>query len=1003
MQVINSYLKTFLVTVFLLAGYSLLSAQQYQAKLSHYSTENGLTSNAIAQLAQDDYGYIWIATWNGLARFDGYHFFNYQTGTMSHIPHLHNRVAQITIDNQQNVWMRMYDSRVFVMQRNIDSIIDPFEGITGSEEYRSSMPVVATSNGDVLVTIDGIGIYKMRLNNDGLSSQLITTGSYTVTSMAEGYQNDIWLGTNDGIHRMDASNMTVERKGIFTDEYITCLFSNGYNIFAGTKSGKIMSFSYGQEPVVIRSGGESIGALFVDSHNLIWFADSREGVSYYDPDTHVERTFSQIVTVPDVDSWGVHFSETSGGTVWMSMNHGGYGYYDRETQEVCYFHNDPSNPWNLSNTCNASLELNEGVVWESTSRRGLEKLEIMKNTIERRKLLPNSTVLLDNEIRGLFYDTRHKLLLMANKNNALFTIAEDGSRVEYTHSEDGTPLGRIYGISKGSNGVIWLSSKDYGLFKMTAKAGGGFTLVNFQHHDDDPNSLGDNHAYQTVEDNDGNIWIATYGGGVNMMPKGSTTFFTPKNKMKSYPRNSYQKVRTVALDKDGKVWAGTTDGILLLSYQDEHFTVDKLETSEEFPNEILHSNDVVCLARDNQGMMWIGTNGGGLSHTTGKDTQGRWLFENFGAKDGLPSEEIRSLTFDRRGSVWFATENVLCSFDTGKRIFSTFSTLEGVDETMCSEGSAISLPNGNLIFGTINGYYYVDRDKLVNTTGTMLKLRITDFWVDDVLQSPRLTRLYKYYVPDAKEVEMPSRNSIFAIRFASLNYQLQHRVHYQYKLEGYDHNWVNAGKDRTATYEGVPAGTYRFFVRAFLLESPEKYDQKEITITVPPLFMLSKNAIWFYMLLIATFGLSLLFLRQRYLKNRSKNAAKKNVRGETQSESQQLVTLFDEWIANRYAVNDLTLDEFLTSVQMNRANFEETLRDVTGMSPRDYINMFRIGKAKEMLEQTSDSVADISFNCGFSDPMQFNRLFNAKTGMTPSQYRDKCRAEGETDSYEIIE
>ena len=999
----NSLLKGIMAAGLLFVAASGVEAQQLQATRHHYTTDDGMASNAITQLAQDDYGYIWIGTWNGLSRFDGYNFYNYKTGAASHIPHLHNRIWQISIDNQQNVWMRMYDYRVFVMKRSIDKIINPFEGINGSDEYRSTHPIVVTSSGDVLITVDGIGIYKMRMTNDGLTSQLITTAGLTVTSMAEGYQNDIWLGTNAGIHRMDASNMTIERKGLFTDEYVNCLFSNGYNIYAGTESGKIVSFSYGQEPVTIRHGGKAVNGLFVDSHGLIWFADNDAGISCLNTETHQERRFTQTVTTPDYDSWGCHIAETNG-TVWASLNHGGYGYYDREREELCYFHNDPTNPWNLSNTVNASLELNEGVVWESTSSRGLEKLEIMTNNIERRLLVPNSESMLENEIRGLCYDPKRKLLLMANKKNTLFVIADDDSRTAYTHSDNGVPLGRIYGITRDTKENFWLASKDYGLFKMTPKDGGGFSIVNFKHDDDNPESLGDDHAYQTVEDNDGNLWIATYGGGVNMLPKGSTSFITPKNKMKNYPRNAYQKVRTVSLDKDGKVWAGTTDGILIMTYKDGLFTIDKLEQSVEMPDNILNSNDVVCLARDNQGMMWVGTNGGGLAHTTGKDTKGCWLFENFGAKDGLPSEEIRSLTFDNRGSVWFATEHAICSYDIGKGIFSTFSTLEGVDATMCSEGAALSLPNGHIIFGTINGYYVVDRDKLVNTSGTMLKLRFTDFWVDGVQQSPRLSNLYDYYVPDAKEVEIPSHNSSFAIRFASLNYQLQHRVHYQYKLEGYDHNWINAGNDRKANYKNIPSGTYHFYVRAFLLESPEKYDQKDMIITVPPMFLLSKNAIWLYILLIAAAGLALLFIRQRQLLSQTKNQSKRPTSNrERQPEEQQLMAMFTEWLDKRYTVQDLVLDEFLASAQMNRANFENTLRSITGLSPREFINDFRIRKAKKMLEQTNDTVADISFNCGFTDPVQFNRLFNAKTGMTPSQYRDKQHDGEATDSYELIE
>jgi hypothetical protein len=87
---------------------------------------------------------------------------------------------------------------------------------------------------------------------------------------------------------------------------------------------------------------------------------------------------------------------------------------------------------------------------------------------------------------------------------------------------------------------------------------------------------------------------------------------------------------------------------------------------------------------------------------------------------------------------------------------------------------------------------------------------------------------------------------------------LQHRVVYQYKLEGYDRDWMNADKTRKVNYSDVPAGTYRFMVKAFLLESPEAYDMRTIEVVIPPYFIFSSGAVWFYMIFVAAgllFGL----------------------------------------------------------------------------------------------------------------------------------------------------
>ena len=971
-------------------------AQQFQASLSHYSTDEGLASNAIAKIKQDDYGFIWLSTWNGLSRFDGYNFYNYQTGAGSRIPKLHNRILDMVIDTQQNVWMRMYDGRVFVVKRSTDMIVNAFENIMTSEEAFTSRPLMVTSSGDVLVNVDGVGLYKLHMEQNGIQSQLITTGNLVVTSMAEGYQNDIWLGTDKGVHRMDMSNLTIERKGLFLDEEIGILYSNGYNIYVGTESGKIMSFSYGQDTKVLHVGDQRITGLFVDSHGVVWYSDNREGVHRILPDTSDEKTFTQRVTVPDYDGHGGEFDEVNG-VVWIRLNKGGYGYYNREKDEVEYFHNDPSNPWNLSNTVNARLELSEGVIWESTSRRGLEKLEIQKNTIERLRINPNEGASLTNEIRAMAFDSRRQNLLIANKAGELYIKRANGETIMVNKNSYGSPLGRIYGIYVDSKDNYWLCSKGNGLYKFTPNAQcDHFTIENYRHGSNEYSIANDN-IYNCVEDGEGNMWIASYGGGVNIMTRGKdgkTRFIHSGNVMHRYPFNSHKKVRCVAKGPDGNIWVGTTDGILIMSYKNNKISIEQVKPSEEEPSKILMSNDIVCLALDRQGDMWVGTNGGGIAHTLGKDSKGFWLFENFGSADGLPNEEIRGMTFDDRGNVWFSTDHVLCSFDTSKRIFTTFSSLDGVDETVCSEGAAVCMPSGNVLFGTVNGYYVVDRSKLVTSTGNVLKLRITDFYVNDELQSPRLTDLFDYYVPESKKVVLPNHSSFFAFRFASLNYQLQHRVHYQYMLDGYDKEWQNADRNRIASYGDLPTGCYRFKVKAFLLESPDKFDMREIEVEVPPYFLLSTSAIWLYMAAFMAFGIWLLFWRQKILEEEEKmRVLREGPRRQRQlDETDDFLIFLNDYLNLHFSDPMLSVDDMVVAADMPEDKFVLQLRRSSGMSPKEYVSEYRIKKAMTMLETTADEIAIVAYGCGYLDVAAFNRQFKARTGVMPSRYRDMHKA-----------
>ena len=855
-MMINSYLRILskaLLTMLVLSFPNGVRAQHLQASLSHYSTENGMPSNTISSLASDDYGYIWMGTWNGVSRFDGYNFYNYQTGIASGIRGLHNRVDKITIDQSQNIWLKMYDGKMFVINRQTDCIEDPLRGIGGHEEFVTDYffdPYVTTS-GDVLISYKDMGLYKLRLDRTGLKQQLINTSQLQVTCIVEGYHNDIWVGTNEGVRRVDMSNYTIERGGYFLDESITRLATNGYNIFAGTKSGKIMTFSYGQEPKTIKVIDGEITGLYVDTHGLIWYSDMNDGAYRLNPETGDSKHFVQRLLQPEFTSRGAEFCEAMG-VVWVRMNHGGYGYYNRESDEVEYFHNDPSNPWNLTNTVNARLE-GDGVVWESTISRGLEKLEVLKNTITRTLLMPESDQPMDNEVRGMLHDPKRNVTLLANKKGKIF-VYDKNMQVQsvITHDSQGNAISRPYGISMDSQGNYWVCDKDMGLFKITP-SGSGYQIINLRHNDNDPYSLSSNAAYQAVEDKQGNIWVATYGGGVNVIRKDKSGRYIAlhnKNVMGKYPHNAHLKVRTIALAQDGRVWAGSTDGILIMQIRNERIIIEELQQPERLQDGLM-SYDIVNLLADKKGTMWVGTNSGGLSRTDGHDKQGNWKFKNYGIADGLPSEEIHSITIDDQDNVWFATDHVLGSFNTKKGIFSKFSNLDGVDETMCSEGAAITTSDGNILFGTMHGFYTVDRKKLQTSTGSLLRLRITDFYLDDKLMTPRLDSTFQKYVPETMEVQLPKSGCNVSFRFAALNYQLQHRIHYQYMMEGIDDDWQNADKSRTATYEDMPFGEYTFKVKAFLLESPDAYDMRTVHIVVPPPFFLSATAIWIYLAILA--------------------------------------------------------------------------------------------------------------------------------------------------------
>ena len=319
------------------------------------------------------------------------------------------------------------------------------------------------------------------------------------------------------------------------------------------------------------------------------------------------------------------------------------------------------------------------------------------------------------------------------------------------------------------------------------------------------------------------------------------------------------------------------------------------------------------------------------------------------------------------------------------------------------------MSNGHILFGTIDGYYEVDQKKLVTSNASMLKLRITDFFVNRQLQTPRLNDTYHYYVPDAKSVRLPDSCTNFAFQFAALNYQLQHRIHYQYKLEGYDDDWVNANTRRMASYQDIPAGTYTFKVRAFLIDSPDNYDMKEIEVIMPSAFLVSEKSIWLYMLIGVVLATLFMFWMQNRIKRKERKSKEKDRDMERilqkQREDQAFMEKLYEWMDIHYMERRLDVNDILAELSMSLADFEDNIKRITGLTPREFVYDIRLRKAKVMLEQTNDSIADIATQIGFRTAEKFELLFSDKVGMTPQEYRDKYveSQENATEEYELIE
>ena len=146
----------------------------------------------------------------------------------------------------------------------------------------------------------------------------------------------------------------------------------------------------------------------------------------------------------------------------------------------------------------------------------------------------------------------------------------------------------------------------------------------FVHNPDDRYSLNDNRVYYAFEDSKNRIWACTFGGGLNLIEErnGKTLFFNRNNEFKDYPKYElYLNVRSITEDADGRLWVGTTDGLISFSGkfkkpQDIHF-----EIFREQQDAGTVDNDVFSLYKDSKGRIWLGMFGGGMNLLEGYNEQ----------------------------------------------------------------------------------------------------------------------------------------------------------------------------------------------------------------------------------------------------------------------------------------------------------------------------------------------------------------------------------------------
>ena len=605
----------------------------------------------------------------------------------------------------------------------------------------------------------------------------------TVMAIMQDKQGFMWFGTWDGLNRFDgyvfetfkAMNNGVEAHVnnrvdlIYEDEaeqiWWTTYDGHYYRLDATRTITTEQPYDSLPEGMLAKMS-EADKNTKVDSRGIIWQADDTYGILRY--------RFGQWKRfTPPLDSRYAgrlrqHFFllEDSQGRTWVNPTGGGWSYYDYDKDELVY----PID--GLTNMIHTAYVDRDGLMWVATYDGGVDCINMEPTPYQLHDLRHSNR---DNgEVRAFARTKKGEVLTLIKSETNVYCALE-------------TRHGMLYG-TKG-NGLI----KGEGL-KIKGKR------IPTSHPD----------IYDIEEGRDGTLYVATYGGGVNIIRWNGAGWDAPE------VVGQGMKVRDIEI-VDETLWCGTTTGVMRVN-------LSTLEST------VIPCYDIRAI-HYSLDKLWLGSFGGGLMTLNPKDPNVEITrVETY-------HDIILSMVGDGT-SLWFSSESDIAQLNlvTGELYY--YDALDGEENTYFTEAEALRTPEGRILFGYSNGYCSFDPSR-IRRTNSIPPLRITRVAVQDQTLS-------------GDTITIPNGSNI-TIEYAAMDYVGADKILYFYRMDGIDHGWQYAKDIRRVTYNNLLHGTYVFHVRSTNREGGEVDNEKTMVIEVETPIWLSWWAIMLYVLAIILF------------------------------------------------------------------------------------------------------------------------------------------------------
>lgn len=846
-----------------------------EIKFDRISLSDGLSQSTVYCITQDDQGFIWIGTQDGLNRYDGYNFLIYKNDPFDSTSLSDNYITSLLHDKTGNLWIGTFGG-----------VLNKFNPANGTfTRYQLAGSAIRTIHEDrredgryLWLGTSGGGLVRFEMSSGEIIRFLHdpqdenSISNDRVWSISECPQGDLWIATNGG----------------------------GLNQFIRNE-GRFVHYRHNpRQPESLSS--DMLRSIHWDRAGTLWIGSDGRGFSRMESASEGKAVFTHYFYHPanrDGVSSGFIWDilEDHNGNIWLATRDGGLCQMIRESDDKVrfqWYRYDPADPKSLINNIIISLfQDRTGILWIAAFG-GISKLNPNQAKFTHFKRNPSAEKGLSHSVVMSIYEdsggdvwvgtfgglNRLTLRYPPSGNNALQSLPAISAVRHYKHQPGkSTSLteNRIWTICEDGRENLWVGTlRGLNRFGPARKK-----ITRYLQQSGDSTSLGSGRIWALARDGQGELWVGTDGGGLHRYLAESDNFQRWTHNATNPASISHNTIRAIYPENDSLLWIGTFGGGLnKLTWDSKKGQALFYAYQNDINNpESISSNRIFAIHRTKDGILWVGTDGGGLNRF---DPQ-QETFSHFTERDGLPNNVVYGILEDDAGSLWLSTNNGLSRFDPSRRgsaAFRNYDVDDGLQHTEFNQGAYFQGKSGRMYFGGINGLNVFD-PQTIQDNPRVPPLVFTDFKLfyesvpvsiensDEPETDGELAKIQSRSLSnalqltsnseDAEEIILAYDENVFSFEFAALDYTNPAKNQYAYMLEGFDRDWIYSGNRRYASYTNLDGGSYIFRVKGS--NSDRIWNETGIALRIrinPPFWKT-----WWFRLLSVLLVLGLLYLLYR--------------------------------------------------------------------------------------------------------------------------------------------